>query len=140
MRRKVLALSPGWLSGHFYLGRVLLARNDAVAALAVMRQEQSDFWRLTGLAVVHYALGQIAESDAALRELMQTDLSGAAYQLVQVHAYRSEIDLAFRWLDQAAADHDPGLTFTLVDPLLANLHSDPRWGRFLSRTGHADPA
>jgi adenylate cyclase len=139
MRRKVLALSPGWLSGHFYLGRVLLARNDTAAALAEMRLEQSDFWRLTGLAVVHYALGQIAESDAALRDLMQTDVSGAAYQLVQVHAYRGEIDLAFEWLDRAAADHDPGLTFTRVDPLLAKLHSDPRWDRFLSRAGHADP-
>jgi adenylate cyclase len=140
MRRKVLALSPGWLSGHFNLARVLLARNDAAAALAELRQEQSDFWRLTGLALVHHALGQAAESDAALRDLMQKDLGGAAYQLVQVHAYRGEVDAAFEWLDRAAATHDSGLVFTRVDPLLALLHADPRWDRFLSRIGLANPA
>jgi adenylate cyclase len=135
MRRKVLALSPGWLSGHFNLGKVLLARNDAAAALAEMRQEQSAFWRLIGLALVHHALGQAAESDAALREFMQLELGGAAYQLVQVHAYRGEIDLAFEWLDRAAITHDSGLVFTRVDPLLAGLRTDPRWDQFLSRNG-----
>ena len=140
MRRKVLELSPGWLSGHFNLGKVLLARNEPAAALAEMQQEQSAFWRLTGLAVVHHALGNAADSDAALRGLMQQDLGGAAYQLVQVHAYRGEMDLAFQWLDRAAATHDSGLVFTRADPLLANLHADPRWDRFLSRAGLADPA
>jgi tetratricopeptide (TPR) repeat protein len=139
MRRKVLSLSPGWLSGHFNLGRVLLARNDPAAALAEMQQEPSAFWRLTGLALVHHALGHAVESDAALGELMQQDLGGAAYQLVQVHAYRGEIDLAFEWLDRAAETRDSGLVFTRVDPLLAKLHADPRWGRFLSRIGLADP-
>ena len=140
MRRKVLALSPGWLSGHFHLGKVLVAQNDAAAALVEMQQEQSVFWRLTGLALVHHALGHAAESDAALRELLQLDLGGSAYQLAQVYAYRGEIDLAFEWLDRAAATHDSGLVFTRVDPLLAHLHADPRWGRFLARNGPVDPA
>jgi adenylate cyclase len=140
MRRKVLELSPGWLSGHFYLGRVLLARNDAAAALVEMQQEQSAFWRLTGLTLAHHALGHAAESDAALREFMQLELGGEAYQLVQMHAYRGEIDPAFEWLDRAAAAHDSGLAFTRFDPLLANLHSDPRWIPFLSRNGLAGSA
>jgi adenylate cyclase len=135
MRRKVLALSPGWLSGHFNLGKVLLARNDAAAALAEMQQEQSAFWRLTGLTLAHHALGHAAESDAALREFMQLELGGKAYQLVQVHAYRGEIDLAFEWLYRAATTHDSGLVFTRVDPLLASLRTDPRWEPFLSRNG-----
>jgi hypothetical protein len=70
---------------------------------------------------------------------MQLDLGGAAYQAVQIHAYRGEIDLAFEWLDRAAATHDSGLAFTRVDPLLTRLHADPRWGRFLSRNGLVDP-
>jgi TolB-like protein len=140
MRRKVLELSPGWLSGHFNLGKVLLARNDLAAALAEMQLEQSAFWRLVGLALVHHALGNAAESDAALGEFARMDLSGAAYQFVQVHAYRGETDLAFEWLDRAAATHDSGLAFTRVDPLLDSLRTDPRWGRFLSRNGFVDPA
>jgi TolB-like protein/Tfp pilus assembly protein PilF len=138
MRRKVLALSPGWLSGCFYLGRILLARNDAQAALAVMQQEQSSFWRLTGLALAHHALGQRADSDAALAELMKLDPVGIAYQLAEVHAYRGEIDSAFEWLERSAETHDSGLTNARVDPLLRNLHADPRWGAFLSRNSLAD--
>jgi TolB-like protein/Flp pilus assembly protein TadD len=135
MRRKVLVLSPGWLSGHFNLGRVLLARHDAAAALAEMEQEQSDFWKYTGLAIAHHALGHAAESDAALCKLMQTDLSGGAYQVVQVHAYRGEIDRAFEWLERALDTHDSALVFIRVDPLLKNLHADPRWATFLTRLG-----
>jgi TolB-like protein len=140
MRRKVLELSPGWLSGHFHLGKVLLARNDAVAALAEMQLEPSAFWRLVGLALVHHALGNAAESDAAIAELTRLGLSGAAYQFAQVHGYRGEVDLAFEWLDRAAATHDSGLAFTRVDPLLDSLRSDPRWDRFLARSGLVDPA
>lgn len=137
MRRKVLALSPGWLSGHFNLARVLLARGDAPAALAELQLEQSDFWRYTGLAIVQHALGHQAESDEALRNLMQMDLNGADYQLVQVHASRGEIDTAFEWLDKAIETHDSALVFIRVDPLVANLRADPRWPAILSRLGQA---
>jgi adenylate cyclase len=132
LRRRVLVLSPGWLSGHFYLGRVLLARGDIPAALAEMQLEQSEFWRLTGLAIVRHAMGQPAESDAALEALSEFDLGGAAYQLAQIHGFRGEADAAFGWLDRAVATHDAGLVFVRVDPLLAALHGDPRWEAFLA--------
>jgi tetratricopeptide (TPR) repeat protein len=133
MRRKLLALTPGWLGGHFYLGRILLARNDGPAALAEMQQEQSNYWRLAGLALAYHALGQRAESDAALAELNKLDPVGIAYQLAEVHAYRGEIDAAFEWLERSTDTHDSGLPFIRVDPLLRNLHADSRWAAFLSR-------
>jgi TolB-like protein/cytochrome c-type biogenesis protein CcmH/NrfG len=135
MRRKVLALSPAWLSGHFHVGKVMLARGDATAALAEMYQEPSEFWRLTGLAIAHHALGQAAESDAAVQALEKRDLAGAAYQMVQVLAFRGEIDRAFEWLETAGVTHDSALLFARLDPLLNNLHVDPRWPAFLSRFG-----
>lgn len=135
-RRKVLALSPGWMSGHYYLGRVLLARGRLDAALDEMKREESEFWRLTGLALALQSLGRRAASDEALERLKTLDTSGAAaYQLAQIHAHRGEPDAAFQWLDRAAATHDAGLTYLAVDPLLEPLHADPRWGRFLSRHG-----
>jgi hypothetical protein len=93
---------------------------------------------LTGLALAHHALGQRADSDAALAELMKLDPVGIAYQLAEVHAYRGEIDSAFEWLERSAETHDSGLTNARVDPLLRNLHADPRWGAFLSRNSLAD--
>jgi len=133
MRRKLLALSPGWLSGQYYLGRILLARGDARAALAAMRQEPSPMWRLTGLALVHHALGQRAESDAAFEELKKHDPVGIAYQLAEIHAYRGETDLAFEWLERAEATHDSGLTDAVTNPVMRNLHADPRWAVFVAR-------
>jgi TolB-like protein/Flp pilus assembly protein TadD len=135
MRRRVLELSPGWLSGYYNLGKVLLARGESAVALAAMQQEPSPFWRLTGLVLAHHALGQTAESDAALQELSRLGFDGGTYQIAQVHAYRGEIDIAFEWLDRAVAKHDSALTFAHVDPVLDNLRGDSRWERFLSRNG-----
>jgi len=134
-RRRVLELSPGWLSGHFYLGLILLARHDAQAALTEMEREQSRFWRLAGLAIVHSLLGHGAEADAALAEFMQFDVTGAAYQLAMIHACRGEVDETFNWLERAGATHDSGLSYARVDPLLAGLHGDPRWPAFLAKYG-----
>ena len=133
MRRKLLALSPGWLSGQYYLGRILLARGDAQAALEAIRRESSLMWRLTGLALVHHALGQRAESDAALEELRKLDPVGIAYQFAEIHAYRGEIDLAFEWLERAEATNDSGLTDAITNPVMRSLHADPRWAAFVAR-------
>ena len=59
----------------------------------------------------------------------------AAYQVAEVYAFRGEIDLAFDWLDQAYDNRDGGMTSMLLEPLLANLHDDPRWTALLDRMG-----
>jgi TolB-like protein/Tfp pilus assembly protein PilF len=133
MRRKLLALSPGWLSGHYYLGRILLERGDARGALAAIEQEPSPMWRLTGLALVQHALGNRAASDAAVAELRKIDPVGIAYQFAEIHAYRGEIDAAFEWLERAEATHDSGLSDAITNPVMRNLHADPRWAAFLAR-------
>jgi TolB-like protein/Tfp pilus assembly protein PilF len=133
MRRRLLALSPGWLSGYYYLGRILLEGGDARAALAAIEQEPSPMWRLTGLALVHHALGNRAASDAALEELRKEDPVGIAYQFAEIHAYRGEIDLAFEWLERAEATNDSGLTDAITNPLMRNLHGDPRWAALVAR-------
>ena len=133
MRRRLLALSPGWLSGHYYLGRILLERGDARAALAAMEQEPSPMWRLTGLALVHHALGNRVASDAAFEELRKEDPVGIAYQFAEIHAYRGEIDLAFEWLERAEATNDSGLTDAITNPLMRSLQADPRWAALVAR-------
>lgn len=133
LRRRVLELSPGWLSGHYNLGKILLARNDFTAALDEMQREPSEFWRLTGLALVNHSLGRTADSDAALKQLVEMQSSGSAYQLAQIHAYRGEIDAGFEWLERAGVTNDSGMMFARVDPLLANLRADSRWDRLLAR-------
>ncbi len=130
-----LSLMPGGRAAQYRLGFVLLAQGDASAALVAMEQETSDLLRLTGTAIVQHALGDAGASDAALMELIEKYAAVAAYQVAEVYAFRDEIDLAFDWLEQAYDNRDSGLPAMLLEPLLTNLHDDPRWEPFLDKMG-----
>ena len=86
------------------------------------------------------SLGQkrIAESDAALTELIAKFGETAAFQIAEVYAYRNEKDHAFEWLERARRQRDAGLAALRIDPLLKNLHDDPRWDAVLRAVGLAD--
>ena len=130
-----LSFSPGRVGAQYTLGRVLQAQGDASAALVAIEQETSDGYRLTGTAIVQHALGDAGASDAALEELIEKYAAGMAYQVAEVYAFRGEIDYAFDWLEQAYDNRDAGLPQMLLEPLLANLHDDPRWTDFLDKMG-----
>jgi serine/threonine-protein kinase len=130
-----LSLSPGRVGVQGYLVLVLLAEGDAPAALVAIEQATSGGWHLHTTAIVQHSLGDAGASDAALNEMIETWGAQGAYQIAEVYAFRGEIDLAFDWLDQAYDIHDPGMTHLLVDPLLANLHDDPRWEPLLDKMG-----
>jgi serine/threonine-protein kinase len=68
-----------------------------------------------------------------LRQLIEKLHSSAAFSIATVYAFRNQRDEAFQWLDRAYAQHDGGLTFIKIDPLLKNLHSDPRYTAFLKK-------
>ena len=83
------------------------------------------------------ALGQQAESDTALRELIEKYEKTMAWGIGCVLACRGEVDRAFEWLDKAVQYNDPTVVSTAGYPMLANLHSDPRWVPFLRKLGLA---
>jgi len=92
---------------------------------------------MAGLPVAYHALGQEAESDAALADLVRKDEKTSAYGIATALACRGEADRAFEWLDKAAQRHDPSLGTIAVYPLFANVHSDPCWLAFLRKLGLA---
>jgi len=130
-----VSLNPSGNWGHYFLGLVLLAQGDAPAALAAIEQETSDGYRLTGTAIVQHVLGDAGASDVALQELIENWGTPAAYQVALVYAFRGEIDEAFGWLERAYDNRDGGITHLLLDPLLVNLHDDPRWEPLLNKMG-----
>ena len=89
--------------------------------------------RVKGGAVAYYALGRKKESDAALKELIEKFHANAAWSIATVYAQRNERDEAFKWIDCAYSQHDGGLIFLRIDPLLKNLHNDPRYTAFLNK-------
>lgn len=117
------------------------AATNLEAALASMRREPSENWRLPGLALVHHALQQEAESEATLAEAKRRFGDAMAYQIAEVHAYRGETDAAFAWLDRAYRQKDAGLAYYLVtDPLLKQVAGDARYPDLLRRMNLSERA
>ena len=133
--RSELTLRPGSISTHYALGEALLLKGEPEAALEAMQQESDEGWRLLGLPMAYHALGQAAESDAALEELIEKHEQDMAYNIAQVLAFRGETDRTFEWLYKAVQYGDPGLTEIPLDIHFANIHDDPRWIPFLESIG-----
>jgi TolB-like protein/Tfp pilus assembly protein PilF len=135
--RTVLSLNPGFVNQHELLGEVLLQKGDAKAALTEMQREANEPDRLAGLSMAYYALGQKAESDAALADVIKKYEKTSAYTIASALAFTGQADRSFAWLDKALRYHDPALGSLPVYPMFANVHSDPRWLPFLRRLGMA---
>ena len=76
------------------------------------------------------ALKQLQE----LNELAKIRYVPAIY-IATIRAGLGDKDEAFRWLDQAAADHSDGLAFISVDPAADPLRSEPRFADLVRRIG-----
>jgi tetratricopeptide (TPR) repeat protein len=133
---RMLEISPNCGLGHYLLGYVFLMQGKQDAALGEFRQEPLEKFRLLGLALVHHALGDATGSDTALRELVERE-SVSASQIAWAHAYRGDADKAFEWLNRACDRRDTP-AWLARHPLLAGLHTDPRWPPFLERMGLTD--
>jgi TolB-like protein/Flp pilus assembly protein TadD len=133
--RTVLQLAPDRRSTHWKLGKTLLLKGENEAALKAFQLEPVEPVRLVGLVMAYHALGQTAESDAVLTELMEKHEREYAGNIAMVLAYRGEVDRAFTWLDKASQYHAYGLSAVHYAPELANLHDDPRWLPFLESIG-----
>lgn len=130
---KTLEINPDTSKAHAFLSRVLLAQSQPQEALAEAAKEKDPIWRLAGLAMAHYTLGNSKGSDANLAELIIGFHADSPYQIAEVYAFRGQPDQAFQFLDSAYALHDPGLTEMKSDPLLRNIRKDSRYAALLRK-------
>jgi TolB-like protein/Tfp pilus assembly protein PilF len=133
--RKSIQLRPAAGYTHNGLGLVLLWRGAPAAALEEMSRETDEMWRLEGLALVHAAMHQRAQSDAALAELTTKFHKESPYVIATVYGYRGEADAAFSWLERALHERDATLTSIKSDPLFGGIKSDPRYAGLLQQAG-----
>ncbi len=132
---EVLNLSPTRANARALLGQVYLFQSRFAEALSEVEKEMDPYWRLPVEAMVYHALRREPDSDAALARFTEKHQTIGAYQIAQVHAYRGEVDSAFKWLEKAYNQHDGGLYLTKADPFLKKLEGDPRYGVYLNKVG-----
>jgi TolB-like protein/DNA-binding winged helix-turn-helix (wHTH) protein/Flp pilus assembly protein TadD len=131
--QKALDLNPQAAFAHANMGKILLAEGKPQQALAEIEKEPIDWERLTDQALVYHALSRVEDSNAALTELIAKHDADSAYQIAEVYAYRGESDKSFEWLERAYDQRDAGLPDIEIDPLLENLHHDPRYTDLLRK-------
>ncbi len=124
---RALEVSPEHARAARNLGITLLLQNRVPDARAAFHRSNHEFVVSMGDVMVEHALGHSAESQRALDSILAGPYAEvAAYQIVQMYAWRGETDRAFAWLGRAAELHDPGLTYLKFDPLLHGLRGDAR--------------
>jgi adenylate cyclase len=112
-----------------------LSRGNAANALAKF-EALGGSYGVWSSAFAHYDLGQTAESDAALEDLMQR--GEHAVQIAAVYAYRGQPDSAFEWLERGYEGHDDWLIEVRQQSALRSLTNDPRWDALLEKLGLTD--
>jgi TolB-like protein/DNA-binding winged helix-turn-helix (wHTH) protein/Tfp pilus assembly protein PilF len=113
------------------LVEIYLARGRVNDAMTVANRIASPPWQGIARELVYVHQGQRHTADSVLTDYVKRYGAFASYQIAQMYAYRNEKDSAFVWLDRAYGQHDQGLDDAKVDPQLANLRGDPRYGALL---------
>jgi predicted Zn-dependent protease len=98
-----------------------------------MKLEVYEAYRLLGESQVYFKMGQQRESDQALQELVAKHGNNEAYLIAGAYNYRGETKQAFQWLERAYQQRDSALPNLRVDPLLKNLHQEPRYTELLDK-------
>jgi serine/threonine-protein kinase len=130
-----LEISPDQAFTPYPLGTTFLLEGNPAAAKDIYPRSSNDIFRLAGGALAEHDLGHASESQRALDELIGKYGHSAAYQIAEVYAWRGEKDGAIEWLERARVQRDGGLILLKVDPLLRNLHGDPRYVALLKKIG-----
>jgi TolB-like protein/tetratricopeptide (TPR) repeat protein len=129
--RQILAVNPNYSAAHYELGRVLLLRGNAQAALAEFEAETNPDWRAFGLPLGYYSANRKADADAALNKLLAR-AEDSEFQIAEAYAWFGNADKAFEFLNKAVTS-DPGIIWIRYDPLLDKLQGDPRYQAILKR-------
>jgi tetratricopeptide (TPR) repeat protein len=131
---RALEINPESSFAKINLVTLELLEGHAQQALSVARTA-GEVWRQTGVAMAEHAVGNAAESQRALDDLIAKYAHDSAYQVADVYAWRGESDKAFEWLERAYEQHDAGLSSIKTDPVFKPLWTDARFAALLKKVG-----
>jgi tetratricopeptide (TPR) repeat protein len=132
-----IELNPSAPNSYAGIGLEYLLEGKFEEAAVAAQKDAADWARLLIVSCARWGQKRVAESDAALTELIANTAETGAYQIAEAYAYRNDKDKAFEWLERARRQRDAGLPGLRPDTLLPNLYDDPRWDAFLRKMGLA---
>ncbi len=130
--RELLQVSPAFAFAHSGLGGALLLSGRLPEALEAAEQESDPTARSSVLALVYWAMGRRAESEAELKKL-QASADQNSFGIAEIYALRSDKDAAFQWLERAYRQRDADLVQLKTDRFLLSLRGDPRYQALLAK-------
>ena len=136
--KRALEISPERATLHGDIGNALVQLGRLDEAQAAFAMEKSALLALPGKAIVAIRRGDEAAARATFDELVRTQGDNGFYQQAQVLAQWGRREEALATLERAYATRDSGLVTLDVDPYLALLHGDPRFGKLLRSIGFSD--
>ena len=139
MFRKSLLLSPNRRGTRAALVRVMNRKDESSDPEEVRRliaEEPVVPLQLIATASMHYKVGNVAESDAALKTLVEDFHQRAGMVIAMAYTIRGETEKAFEWLQKTLElEGQQALYNTWYSPEFEILHDDPRWEQLLAGAG-----
>jgi TolB-like protein len=138
--QRMIDLDPSFWPAHQTLSIVLTKQGRYDDALVEVQKSAQFSGRgnasLALLAHINAKLGRRSEAEAVIKDLEKrySEKSADGRDLAVAYA-GSDKNQAFAWLEKAFKDHSPFLVFLKLEPMLDDLHSDPRWGDLERRVG-----
>ena len=140
MFRKGLEIQPHAARFHTYLATLNIVEKNPTSALEQAQLEPDDFWREYALTLVQQTQPDRIAADTALKNFSTKYANNGAYQIAVIHALRKEPDEMFRWLDNAYATHDSGLSQLAITPFVSEYRGDPRFVALCQKLGVQMPS
>lgn len=130
---RLMALSPKYPTGARNLSTAYLLKGDPKRALTELERQPGP-WRTVYKARIHFTLGNEAQSQALIKELLASSAHQYPLPMATVYAWRGENDAAFEWLELAFQQGDSFISL-LSNEWTRGLKNDPRYPIFLEKIG-----
>ena len=132
-------MEPDFSRGHMIVFPYMATGrfDDALAALQQWQKTDKVYWNTALEAEVYARAGRTAEARRDLAEVLRVARTKRVdpYTFIGPYIALGENDQAFRYLDEAIANHSPSLTALKVNPIFDPIRRDPRFAVALQRVG-----
>jgi TolB-like protein/Tfp pilus assembly protein PilF len=142
--RSFVATNPAQWDGHYFLAvgyEGLGQRPEAIPEYQkAVELSQGDTDPIAGLAHAYAAIGQRANAEKILRELLENSKRSyvSPYMIATIYAGLGDKNRAFEFLEKAYNERSPDIPYFIkADLRIDNLRSDPRFQDLLRRVGLA---